>query len=199
MCHFHLQPNRLENRARQPPLPELSSGAFASKRETGSDYPEDQPPSAGGVERSRAYVTLLKLFSITSGCLNTLHRPDNTTTPGQMGGFINRSIVGDNLTFPLDPYLTHLPASNTYLSTQRMRQLGITSGCTTTQYCPDNPVTRGQVAVFVVRAKLQVATLRNFSYNPDILLHCSAVHPPLLRFHSEVEGSGDHRGVFSDT
>src|SRR5258708_1539062 len=94
MRHFHLQPKRLENRERQTPLPELSTGAFASKRETGSDYPEDPPPSADGAERSRAYVTLLKLFSIASGCLDTLYRPDNATTRGQMGVFIIRSIVG---------------------------------------------------------------------------------------------------------
>ena len=79
-----------------------------------------------------------------------------------MGVFIIRSIVGDNFTFPADPYFTDVPASNPYSSTQRMRQLGITSGCTTTQYCPDNPVTRGQIAVFVVRAKLQVATPQEF-------------------------------------
>jgi hypothetical protein len=34
-----------------------------------------------------------------------------------------------------------------------MGQIGITSGCTATQYCPDDPVTRGQMAVFVMRGE----------------------------------------------
>ncbi|MBV6466221.1 MAG: hypothetical protein PGMFKBFP_01524 [Anaerolineales bacterium] len=35
---------------------------------------------------------------------------------------------------------------------QKMKQLGITSGCTATAYCPDAPTTRGQMAVFLIRA-----------------------------------------------
>ena len=33
-----------------------------------------------------------------------------------------------------------------------MKQVGITSGCTATQYCPGDAVTRSQMAVFVMRA-----------------------------------------------
>ena len=32
-----------------------------------------------------------------------------------------------------------------------MKQVGITDGCGTTVYCPNDPVTRGQMAVFVMR------------------------------------------------
>ncbi|MFN0172909.1 MAG: NBR1-Ig-like domain-containing protein [Bryobacteraceae bacterium] len=35
---------------------------------------------------------------------------------------------------------------------ERMRQLGITTGCAPGQYCPGSVVTRGQMAVFIVRA-----------------------------------------------
>ncbi|MCC6365309.1 MAG: hypothetical protein IT165_17480 [Bryobacterales bacterium] len=37
---------------------------------------------------------------------------------------------------------------------QKMRQLGITTGCATAAYCPDAPTTRGQMAAFLVRAFL---------------------------------------------
>ena len=34
-----------------------------------------------------------------------------------------------------------------------MKQLGITSGCAPSSYCPDDPVTRGQMAVFIMRGE----------------------------------------------
>jgi ethanolamine utilization microcompartment shell protein EutL len=33
-----------------------------------------------------------------------------------------------------------------------MKQFGITSGCTAPTYCPDDPVMRGQMAVFIMRS-----------------------------------------------
>jgi len=40
---------------------------------------------------------------------------------------------------------------------QKMRQMGITSGCSASTYCPDQPVTRGQMAVFIIRARYRLA------------------------------------------
>jgi hypothetical protein len=37
-----------------------------------------------------------------------------------------------------------------------MKQFGITSGCTATTYCPDDPVTRGQMAVFIMRGEFNL-------------------------------------------
>jgi S-layer homology domain len=96
-----------------------------------------------------------------------MYCPDNATTRGKMAVFIVRSILGDNFTFPADPYFSDVTALHPYFKyIQKMRQLGITSGCSTTLYCPDNPVTRGQTAVLVVRAKLQVVNPQDFSFNP---------------------------------
>src|SRR5689334_12541169 len=38
-------------------------------------------------------------------------------------------------------------------SVERMVRDGITAGCTGGNYCPDNPITRSQMAVFLLRAK----------------------------------------------
>ena len=45
---------------------------------------------------------------------------------------------------------------------QKMRELGITSGCTATTFCPNDNVTRGQMAVFIILA--QYGSL-NFDYS----------------------------------
>ncbi len=38
-----------------------------------------------------------------------------------------------------------------------MKDLGITAGCTATTYCPGNTVSRDQMAVFIIRARLGLA------------------------------------------
>src|SRR5262249_42678299 len=42
--------------------------------------------------------------------------------------------------------------------------LAITQGCSATTYCPDDPVTRGQAAVLIVRGKMAAVFGDNFSY-----------------------------------
>lgn len=39
-----------------------------------------------------------------------------------------------------------------YHTANRMAELGITSGCAPGYYCPGDPATRGQMAVFIIRA-----------------------------------------------
>jgi hypothetical protein len=45
-----------------------------------------------------------------------------------------------------------LPSNFTYPYVDRIAVLGITSGCGGGNYCPFDPVTREQMAVFLVRA-----------------------------------------------
>ncbi|MCC6367046.1 MAG: S8 family serine peptidase [Bryobacterales bacterium] len=101
------------------------------------------------------YIGLMKDNAVTSGCTTTTYCPDTTTTRGQMAVFIVRALMGDSFDYQPGPYFTDVPASHPFFKyIQKMRQLGVTSGCTATTYCPDAPVTRGQMAVFIVRARL---------------------------------------------
>lgn len=53
------------------------------------------------------------------------------------------------------PYFTDVPASHPfYQYIQRAKELGISNGCSADppQFCPEETVTRGQMAAFVVRA-----------------------------------------------
>jgi hypothetical protein len=48
-----------------------------------------------------------------------------------------------------------VPAANPFFKfIQKMRELGITSGCGPNQFCPLADVTREQMAAFIVRAFL---------------------------------------------
>ena len=51
---------------------------------------------------------------------------------------------------PSTATFTDVPASHMFFQyVEALAASGITTGCTSTQYCPNNPVTRGQMAVFL--------------------------------------------------
>jgi Divergent InlB B-repeat domain/S-layer homology domain/Putative binding domain, N-terminal len=112
------------------------------------------------------HISLLRLHGITSGCSPTEFCPDASTTRGQMAVFIMRAVMGgDSFSFSQAPAFTDVAVSHPYFKyIQKMRELGITSGCSVTEYCPDAPVTRGQMAVFLIHARLNVAAGQSFPY-----------------------------------
>ncbi|MBL8177031.1 MAG: SBBP repeat-containing protein [Bryobacterales bacterium] len=109
------------------------------------------------------YVRIMKSNAITSGCDAVNYCPTQNTTRGQMAVFIVRSLLGsDDFQFPAAPYFTDVPATHPFYKwIQKLRQIGVTQGCNLTQYCPNDSVTRGQMAAFLIRAKYG----NNFQYN----------------------------------
>jgi hypothetical protein len=76
-----------------------------------------------------------------------------------MAVFIIRAASGlapqDAFAFPAAAFFTDAPSTHPFFPyIQLMRQRGITTGCTAATYCPGDPVTRGQMAVFIVRGLL---------------------------------------------
>ncbi len=97
---------------------------------------------------------------ITRGCnppTNTRFCPSDYVTRGQMAAFLVRALgltaSGDGFTDTTG----HVFAGDV----ARLAEAGITRGCnppTNTRFCPDEPVTRGQMAAFLVRALDLTAT-----------------------------------------
>lgn len=92
-------------------------------------------------------------LGITAGCGNGNYCPNDSVTRGEMAVFIIKMRYGlDTFTVPAPAYFTDVtPASTFYSFIQRMALDGITSGCGANLYCPDGAVTRGQMAVFMMR------------------------------------------------
>jgi hypothetical protein len=87
---------------------------------------------------------------ITQGCTDIRYCPDQAVTRAQMATFLDRA-----LGLPDGPAsgFTDVPASSTHATgINAIVQAGITQGCTSTRYCPERPVTRGQMATFLDRA-----------------------------------------------
>jgi hypothetical protein len=108
----------------------------------------------------RDSANLMLRRAITIGCslYPPLYCPADTLTRGQAAVFVIRAIFnslsgnGEKFTYSPTPYFTDVPVSHPYFAyVQKMKELGITTGCTSYTYCPDDPVTNGQMAVFTVR------------------------------------------------
>ncbi len=108
------------------------------------------------------YIERLYSAGITSGCsvspLN--YCPTNSFTRGQMAVFLLRGMHGSAYT---PPPATGTKFADVSLGTfgaawiEELATEGITSGCGGGNYCPNQFVTRAQMAIFLVRAKHGIA------------------------------------------
>ena len=108
---------------------------------------------------ANSYIERLFNAGVTGGCstvpLN--YCPDSTVTRAQMAVFLLKGIHGSSYTPPTVGGSTGFnDVATSYWAAAWIKQLaaeGITSGCGTNVYCPDAPVTRAQMAVFLLKAK----------------------------------------------
>jgi exo-beta-1,3-glucanase (GH17 family) len=106
-----------------------------------------------------AAVNAMARYGITAGCGNNDFCPNEDVTRDQMAIFIVRAIYGsDNFTYTTTPYFTDVtPTTFGFKWIQKLKDLGVTAGCTATAYCPTEVVTRDEMAIFIIRARLGVS------------------------------------------
>jgi S-layer homology domain len=90
---------------------------------------------------------------ITSGCTPTTFCPDDLVTRDQMAVFIERALGVTDPPAPQGQRFSDVPSTFwAYAFIEDLASRGITSGCTPANYCPGDPITREQMAVFLERA-----------------------------------------------
>jgi CSLREA domain-containing protein len=127
----------------------------------GSSY---NPPAVGGSTGfndvplaywAGAWIKQLAADGITGGCGSGSYCPEGAVTRAQMAIFLLRSKHGAGYNPPAVGAGTGFSdVSPSYWAAAWIKQLvaeGITAGCGTGIYCPEAPVTRAQMAVFLVR------------------------------------------------
>lgn len=98
-----------------------------------------------------ADIERLANAGVTRGCTPTRFCPDDPVTRGQMAAFLRRAL-GDQLTPGPSPDFSDIADSVFADDIEWLAGVGITRGCSDTEFCPDEPVTRGQMAAFLRRA-----------------------------------------------
>jgi hypothetical protein len=92
------------------------------------------------------------------GCTISTFCPDLYASRAQAANMIITALLGDNFSYQQAPYFTDVPVSHPFFKyIQKMKELGITAGCTPTAFCPNDSITRGQMATFIIRAKLRAS------------------------------------------
>jgi len=117
-------------------------------------FPPDVPPTFGDTAGHWAedWIEALRVDGITSGCGGGNYCPNNGTTRAQMAVFLLRSKHGAGY-LPPDVSPTFGDTAGHWAEDwiEQLASEGITAGCGGGNYCPDNLVTRAQMAVFLVR------------------------------------------------
>jgi hypothetical protein len=109
---------------------------------TGSFYDDDKSVHEDNIER-------LASSKVTVGCDYYQFCPSNTVTRGQMAAFLNRAMG-----LPKAKGDSYTDDNNSVFEAdiQALAEAGIAEPCGTKRYCPDDPMTREMMAVFLVRA-----------------------------------------------
>lgn len=117
-------------------------------------------PKALGLDEnafSTRYIKALMSAGFTGGCSSSATALDycknNPVIRGDMAIFLSRGMGGESFLQPYKGSFTDVP-SNVYYATwaERLADSGVTTGCTTTTFCPLGTVTRGQMALFLLKA-----------------------------------------------
>ena len=102
------------------------------------------------------FVETIARDGISSGCGNGLYCPDSAVTRAQMAVFLLKGKHGSAYAPPpaTGSVFTDVPA-NSFAAAwiEELAAEGITAGCANGKYCPTAPVTRAQMAVFLLRAE----------------------------------------------
>ncbi|MDH4119408.1 MAG: peptidoglycan DD-metalloendopeptidase family protein [Acidimicrobiia bacterium] len=100
----------------------------------------------------RANIEILFAEGITKGCnppTNDLYCPRDNLTRGQVAAFLRRNL---GLAATDNDYFTDDSASVFEGDINALTEAGIGFGCTETEFCPDAPLSRAEMAEYLVRA-----------------------------------------------
>ncbi len=103
-----------------------------------------------------SFIEDLAASGITAGCGSGKYCPENPVTRAQMAVFLERGMRGSDFSPPAATDNVFLDVAAGDFAASFIEQLfldGITAGCGGNNYCPNDVVTRAQMAVFLLRSK----------------------------------------------
>ncbi len=120
------------------------------------------PPPASGTllgdvaanDFAASFIEQFLLDGITSGCGGGNYCPNDPVTRAQMAVFLERAVRGAGYQPPpaVGSFADVAPGDFAAGFIEQLAADGISGGCGNGNYCPRDPVTRAQMAVFMVRA-----------------------------------------------
>ena len=142
------------------PVTREQMAAFIMRAKGEFSSPAPRTQRFGDVPQSNQFynfIDRLATLQITLGCTpdHSMYCPSDPVSRQEMAAFILRGLGEFNPPAPAGQRFNDVPPSNAFYNfIDRLAVLNITLGCAPdhSMYCPNNPVTRGQMAAFLVRA-----------------------------------------------
>ncbi len=121
---------------------------------------QDVPPGSFGFDA----INLLQQKGITNGCAPTLYCPNSDVTRAEMAYFLITAAFNNGpFTVTQTPYFADVPVGSfAFNQIQMLEQLGITDGCGSGDFCPNDNVSRDQMAVFLIKSRYGATTVFDF-------------------------------------
>jgi hypothetical protein len=114
--------------------------------------------SFSDVPRTSGYFRFIETLlhhSVTGGCTATTYCPGNSATRGQMAIFALVGKEGSSYAPPacgVTPMFTDVPVTSPLCKwIEELARRGVVGGCGGGNYCPANPVSRGQMPIFMLK------------------------------------------------
>jgi hypothetical protein len=125
------------------------------------ESPEYEPPPASGFvfndvranAFAAAWIEELSRRQVTAGCGGGNYCPDDLVTREQMSVFLLRTLEGSSYSPPacVTPTFADVPCASPFAAwIEEIARRGITAGCGGGNFCPGFPISRGEMAVFLV-------------------------------------------------
>jgi hypothetical protein len=140
------------------PVSRAQMAVFLLKSEHGASYAP--PPATGSVfgdvpqsAFAADWIEQISAEGITAGCGGGDYCPDALVSRAQMAVFLLKTYLGSSYVPPPATGLVFADVTTTTFAAdwiERLAALGITSGCGGGNYCPDDPVSRAEMAAFLV-------------------------------------------------
>jgi GH25 family lysozyme M1 (1,4-beta-N-acetylmuramidase) len=132
------------------PTGKVSRGQMAAFLSRALDLPKTTKDYFRDDERSvhETYINRLAKAGLTSGCGSGRYCPNDLVTRGQLASFLSRVL---DLSPTSKDYFRDDERSTHESNINRIARAGLTSGCSETRYCPNDALTRGQMAAFLHR------------------------------------------------
>ena len=142
------------------PVTRAEMAVFLLKSKFGSTHVP--PPATGSVfddvaagDFAAAWIEELSARGITVGCTGTSYCPNASVTREQMAAFLLKTLYGSGHVPPAaGSVFSDVATSDSFEPwIMELYGLGVTGGCFTNplRYCPTNPNSRGEMAVFLVK------------------------------------------------
>ena len=133
------------------PVASVSRGQMAAFLQRAMDLPaatKDYFTDDDG-QTFEGAINAIAEAGITGGCEPDRFCRDASVSRGQMAAFLVRAL---DIAPSTNDYFTDDDGSSLESSINAMAEAGLTGGCGATTYCPNVPVSREQMAAFLLRA-----------------------------------------------